>query len=230
MSDVTIVMTTWIPPGKQGQERLKAEEICLMSWREHLINKDAIHLHIADDGSLDDDMYQIMKMARENWDLGEITYSQQDRNGVGASLNAGLKKAFERSPIVLHAVDDWELLDDLWLTPWVDFLEDTNPEYDAAALRFFPHPDLKGKIRHIPPHGWAMILEKHHYVFGLRPSLWHKRLFDSAGYFKEGVSAIECEADFNERVCQPLEECIWLALPELWRPRETGSLSELTPS
>lgn len=230
MTDVTIVMTTWIPEGKQGRDRLAAEELCLNSWQEHLINKDAIHLHLADDGSTPYDFAQIRNFV-DNWKMGQVTYSKQDRRGVGASLNVGLKKAFENSPIVLHAVDDWELLDDLWLTPWVSFMEDVN--YDVGAVRFFPHPYLTGEIRHIPPHGWAMMLERHHYVFATRPSLWHKRMFDALGYFKEEVSALDCETDFNYRICKPphkIGDRIWLAIPELWRPKETGSLSALVPA
>lgn len=231
MSDITIVMTTWIPEGEQGQARLAVEEICLESWREHLINNGAIHLHVADDGSAPEYMRVIYRMAPRIWDLGEVTFSQQLRHGVGASLNEGLKTAFRRSPMVFHAVDDWELLGDLDLTPWISFAED--PNYDVGAIRFFSHPDLTGTIRHVPPHGWAIALDKHHYVFATRPSLWHKRLFDALGYFKEDCSALECEADFNEKACrypQQEGEMIWLALTELWRPRESGSLSEVVPS
>lgn len=231
MTEVTIVMTTWIPEGQQGKERLKAEERCLLSWREHLIHNEAIHLHIADDGSSESDYAQLRNIAWAEWDRGNFTFSQQQRKGVGASLNAGLKQAFHRSPIVLHAVDDWELLADLDITPWVNFLCDT--KYDVGAVRFFPHPDLTGTIRHIPPHGWAVDLDKHHYMFATRPSLWHERFFNVLGYFKEGISAIECEADFNERVCgypHYKGQGVWLALPEMWRPVETGSLSEIMPS
>lgn len=231
MTDITMLMTTWIPEGDMGKERLKIEEHCLETWREHLYHDSAIHLHIADDGSLDNDMMSIMDMAIQIWDRGKVTYSRQSRQGVGASLNAGLHQAFQRSPFVLHAVDDWELRDGLDLAPWVQFMND--PEYDVGMVRFFPHPDLTGTIRHIPPHGWAVALHRHHYVFATRPALLHQRFFDALGYFKEKVSALDCEVDFNERLINPTRFVgtgVWLALPEVWRNLDSGSLSAIVPS
>lgn len=231
MKDITIVATTWLPPGKEDR-RLEDFLKALWTWREFLKYDGHINLHISDDGTTEEWFIKLQKAVQIIWKDELITFSQQQRHGVGASLNTGLNKAFETSPLALHMVDDWELLDSYDLNNWVKFMED--PNYDVGMIRFFPHPDLTGTFRHIPPYGWAVILDPHHYVFATRPCLWHKRFFDCWGSFKENVSAIETEADFNNRVVnrqQPIEGGkIWLALPEMWRHMDAFSLSELVPA
>lgn len=232
--DVTIVATTWLPPGNE-RARLDAIQTAISSWRRYLrYDSGEIHLHVSDDGTVKNPWgIYLRQTITEAWGLWRksVTFSRQERCGVGASLNAGLCAAFQRSPIVLHAVDDWELLAPLDLTPWVNFLND--PNYDVGMVRFFPHPDLEGTVRHIPPHGWAVALQRHHFVFGFRPCLWHKRFFDALGYFDEGVSSFDAEAQFNRRLTwrPPAVAAgwIWLALPEQWRPIETGSLAAVVP-
>lgn len=231
MYDVTIVATTWLPPGNE-RARWDALIRSYQSWQKNLVlTGGLIHLHIADDGSNPDYWDAVTGIASRHWQIGNVSFSRQQRRGVGASLNAGIRTALNNSPIILHAVDDWELLEPLNLTPWVEFMED--PNYDVGMVRFFPHPDLTGTVRHIPPHGWAVALERHHYVFGFRPCLWHQRFFDALGYFQEGVSSLAAEEDFNLRLTSSEPkfegERIWLALPEVWRPIETGSLAEVVP-
>lgn len=238
MTDITIVATTWLPQdADHARRRQAAFETALESWRGFLHNEGKIHLHLADDGSglLMNDLYA---MAQDIWPpvMGDVTYTQQYRKGVGASLNAGLQATFARGRrIVLYAVDDWELLSDLDLTPWAAMLNDG--EFDAGMIRFFPHPWLAGEIQ-VTPHGWAIKLERHHFAFGFRPALFHQRMFDGQlrgyGWFEEGVSSFDAEIAFNDKVCSPRPNGgygpnIWLALPDYWRPIETGSLAGIVP-
>src|SRR5688572_18409275 len=99
-------MTTWIPEGQQGKDRLKAEYECLFSWNNNLKYSGLINLHIQDDGSKKSDYDKIIAQAHEIWKRGDISWGQQKRKGVGASLNNGISEAFKSSQIVLHAVDD----------------------------------------------------------------------------------------------------------------------------
>jgi len=224
-------MTTWIPEGQQGKDRLKAEYECLFSWNNNLKYSDQINLHIQDDGSKQEDYDKVIMQAHEIWKRGDISWGQQKRKGVGASLNNGIFTAFKSSEIVLNAVDDWELLQVLDLDPWVNFLKD--PQYEVGMVRFFAHPDLTGTIKHIPPHGWAMKLDWHHYVFSFRPCLWNKKFFEVWGEFEENRSALGSEEEFNNRLVRNgrlgEDAAVWLALPELWRPFETGSLADMVP-
>ena len=50
--------------------------------------------------------------------------------------------------------------------------------------------------------GWGLRLDPHHFAFGHRPALYHKRFFDAYGYFEEGVSALECERLYAEHFCR----------------------------
>lgn len=237
MSDVTIVATTWLAPGNEGA-RLGAFREALISWHHNLHLKDGqIHLCVADDGTEQSWYWKLQAMVDGIWHRGHIAFVQQQRRGVGASLNNGLEIAFQHSHIALHAVDDWGLLQPLDLTPWVAMMED--PNYNPGIIRFFPHPDLEGTIKHVPPHGWAVDLDRHHFLFGFRPALWHKRMFDAHGYFKEEVSSFHTEDEFNQRICASYTDIrvrsavygpkVYLALPEAWRPIETGSLAGVVP-
>lgn len=226
MSDITIVMTTWLPPGNEKARTVASLEAALY-WRVNLIYPEPVHLHIADDGSAKEfSDFQVDRL-KKLWYRGEVTFSQQQRHGVGASLNAGIGEALKRSPITLYAVDDWRLLSLLDLRPWVSMLED--PNYDCGMIRFFPHPDLGGIVKHVPPHGWAVMLEYHHFVFGFRPALFHRRFFDANGKFAENVSSFDAELIYNQKVCRGEGPAIWLALPEQWQPIETGSLAGVVP-
>lgn len=184
MTDITIVMTTWFI----HTQRVEVAEKTLASWQKNLINKGGdIFLHIADDGSL------LKWEPKKIWTRSEITYSMQYREGVGASLNAGFKKAFEVSPIVLYAVDDWELLEPFDLTPWIYLLEKRE---DVGIVRLGPpHPHLFGRIEPMTElwQGWALRLDRHGLCVGHRPELFHERFTKYYGPFKEKVNAQECE-------------------------------------
>lgn len=224
MIDITIVATTWLPPG-QEINRWHAFLKSYVSWQENLKFDGKIHLHVSDDGT-EPEKWKYLQDA-VYWDRGNLTFSRQQRHGVGASLNTGLKQAFEASPVVLHAVDDWELLQPLDLNEWVKFIED--PQYRISLLRFFPHPDLTGEIKFVPPYGWAMKLDMHHFVFSFRPALWHKRMFDYIGYFNEDVSALSTEYTYNQKLTISREN-VWMALPELWRHIGEESLADVVPA
>lgn len=243
MTDITIVATTWLPPGKED-ERLKDFMKSIVSWLSYLRYDDGdINLHIADDGTSDEWFEKLKRAVQFMWHpnltdwVGDVTFSRQERHGVGASLNAGLKQAFSQGRYAFYTVDDWVLLSPLDLTTWVKFMEDDN--YAAGMVRFFPHPDLTGTFKHIPPYGWATILDHHHYVFATRPCLWHERFFEPQlrgyGWFKEDCSALETEHDFNARILtwpyryHPGKE-IWMAIPALWQHIDAFSLSDVVPT
>ena len=142
LPDVTIVMTTYFT----DQERITLAEKALRSWENFLCYSayNYINLHIADDGStLDWDIVDI-------WPGGNVSYSHQERKGVGASLNAGFKKAFETSPIVLYAVDDWKLMYDIDITHWVKVLMERE---DVGMVRLGPpHPNIRGSVEAFSEH------------------------------------------------------------------------------
>lgn len=182
--DITIVMTTWFV----DEQRLEIAQDVLNTWHKNFIYDDSIHLHIADDGSTLD-----WKCVGDTWSRGHITYSRQERQGVGASLNKGFKKAFETSPIIFYGVDDWYLEQPLDLTPWVYLLKQRE---DVGIVRLGPpHPHLKGTIMPITElwQGWGLVLDRYGLSVGHRPMLFHKRWIDFYGWHRENTNAQECE-------------------------------------
>lgn len=221
LPDVTIVMTTWIT----DELRLRIVKETLHSWVDSLFYRGKLRLHVADDGST------IEWNPEEIWPY-EISYSSQERKGVGASLNAGFKKAFEVSPLVLYAVDDWRLLEPFDITPWCVVL--LNKE-DVGIVRLGPpHPFLRGEIETLTTEwqGWGLRLDRYGLVVGHRPEIFHKRMIDAYGWFDEGVNAQECERLYTVRYANQPGPDIVLALPHPWFHYHLDvvpSLSGITP-
>ena len=218
-------MTTYFPPGEIGARRAAAAKDTIETWHNHLRYGAEIQLHIADDGSAPE--YQRAVIDRAQYLFTTITTSRQERHGVGASLNAGCRKAFEESPdgLVLYAVDDWTLTAPFDLTLWAEMIGPAG----LGCLRLGPpHPHLTGTVRHWDNDGqidhpgiWWLDLARHHFAFGHRPALYHRRLFDYYGWFDEDVNAYDCERLFsvrwNERAPADAPG-IGLALPHPWIP------------
>jgi len=221
LPDVTIAMTTWAPAGEDGYRRSMAVKVTLSSWLRNLHYEGRRRIHIADDGSTLMDYPQMLGhivemrgiQTGEPWPL---EFSRGERHGVGASLNRAFKAGFDRGDLVLYGVDDWMLPEAFDITPWAAFLEERE---DVGMIRFFPHPDLSGHIGMIPGDqvGHYLRLDRHHYAFGHRPALYHRRMIDAYGWFAEDTNAYDCERIYNERFASHGGPDIVLALPHYWR-------------
>lgn len=215
---ISIVMTTYITV----KSRKQAVEKTLASWEENLKYEGTAQLIIADDGSTLD--WQPKKF----WSLPILEMGQR-RHGVGASLNRGFMTAFKSSPLVLYAVDDWALTEDFDLTPWAEMLLTRE---DIGMVRTGPpHPGIGGVVEALTPNwqGWALRLARKNFAFAHRPALYHQRLIDSYGWFKEDCSALECERDYNERFVTGTGPDIVLALPHPWQHIASIELSAMEP-
>lgn len=221
---ITVVVTTYLPDGSAGAMRAIAVNRTLESWLNYLRYDGELCLHIADDGSKE----PLIRLG--DWIYREVSYSRQNRKGVGASLNAGFKRSFETSPLVLYAVDDWALTQTFDLTPWAQLLMERE---DVGMVRLGPpHPGTAGVVEMFTDNwqGWALRLYKHQgFAFAHRPALYHRRMIDTYGWFEEGVNALECERLYNEKVNSIVGPDIVLALPHPWRHIDTQSLSALEP-
>lgn len=225
---ITIVVTTWAPKGPIGDSRGESARKAIASWEQHLRYDSLLRLHIADDGSdheLYHNAYEFLPWASPPWD---VTFSRQERGGVGASLNAGFAEAFARSPLALYAVDDWELTEEFDLNPWAQLLLE---EQDIGAVRLGPpHPGLSGMVR-LTYWGWVLMLDRHHFACSHRPALYHKRFLNAYGPFDEGCSALECERRYNERFCENLEgPAVALALPHPWKHVGEVEVGDVEPT
>lgn len=190
-ADVVIIMTTLAHNNTDGEVRAANALFTVDSWRRHIKvpARTEIDLHISDDGS------SLPGYPIDHFEYYNTCGSRQEQGGVGASLNAGLRHHPD-TDIYAYFVDDWALTTDLDLQPWIDLL---NNDHAIGMVRLgLPHPWITGEAIH--DNGlWYWRLQPHHYAFGHRPALIHRRMHDRLGYYKEKVTALECEKDFNDR-------------------------------
>lgn len=238
---ITVLATTYFPPGGAGQLRREAFRDTLVSWGEHLRYAGELALHVADDdqppGAGEELAYGIAPAAFD----GRLSNSHQARRGVGASLNAGFRQAFERSPLVLYAVDDWSLAAPFDVTLWADLLMEHE---DIGCVRLGPpHPNIRGAVEMFsvetePPAnpergGWFLRLEPYAFAFGHRPALYHRRFIDAFGDFPEDTNALECERIYAEAYGFARRHgngpMVVLALPHPWRHIASVELADLQP-
>lgn len=220
--DIEIVMTTWFPPDERGPKRLEIAKQALTTWVDRLIYQGEVILHIADDGS---GIERQLEVLLATW-LGEGHITRQSRRGVGASLNAGMGCAFAGGRLVLYLVDDWSLTQPFDITPWATLLEHDD---SIGMVRLgLAHPDLTGKVCHDPESGqYFLRLDRHHYAFGFRPALFHRRM---SGPFAEEVSSNEAERLYAERYGRGTGPDIALALLHPWEHLYGVELSAVEPS
>lgn len=249
---ITIVMTTWAPEGEEGEKRIAAVKQSLESWIQHLKYEGPLALHVADDGSRCGDYGTSIDSPPAIWWPGERSFSRQERRGVGASLNAGLLAAFERSNLALYVADDWSLHCDLDLTEWASLL---NHE-DIGLVRFGPaHPNCFGRIEFFPSvtvpvdhDGFCLRLvpqvvgegspaegasgagrKANSNSFAHRPALYHRRFIERWGRFDEDVDAYACEWYYNQRWSCGGGTDIVLALPYEWIHIPSNRLTLVNP-
>jgi hypothetical protein len=224
---ITVVMTTWFP---EGSHRAEVASSTLASWAQNLrYYNGSMALHVADDGTPDLELPEFI--VGEVFKKQPVTRSQQQRHGVGASLNAGFGKAFERSPLVLYAVDDWALTQPFDITPWAQLLMECE---DVGMVRLGPpHPQISGHVEIFTNNwqGWALRLDRAGYAFGHRPALYHKRMIDYYGWFAEDCDALVCEKKYNAKFCQDLGgPDVVLALPHPWQHLDSVELAYVDPT
>lgn len=220
---ITIVVTVYRPEDQEVCDmRYEAMRRTIESWQAYLKYDGHICMHFADD-SLEEKGW----IYTERFNYGS-TYSQQSRKGVGASLNVGFRQAFKLSPIVLYAVEDWSLVYDFDLTPWVQLLLERE---DIGMVRLgVPHPNLTGRIEHLGELGWGLLFDDYSFTYGQRPALYHQRFYDHYGAFPENCSAIDCERRYAKRVTTMEGPKVMLALPHPWKHIDTISMSDWTPA
>lgn len=223
LPDITIVMTTYFT----NEQRKEVAERTLASWNMNLGYDGQLRLHVADDGST------IKWKPAAFWKHGPITYSRQERHGVGASLNAGFKQAFKISPLILYAVDDWRLLEPIDITPWCRAIVENE---NMGIIRLGPpHPFMRGTVEIISTdwQGWALKCDRYGLVVGHRPEIFHKRFIDRYGWWTEDINACEVERISTVKWADdPGGLDIYLALPHKWYTDHQDivpSLSELEP-
>ena len=206
---ITILATTYVPPG--GQARADAIELSLRSWREHIKVSGDLHVHVADDGSAVD-LEDLWRDVVGDW--ASFSYSRQEREGVGASLNRGLAICREKSPLVLYPMDDWQLVSDANLDPWVEIL---TQHQDVGCIRLTPSGGTTGGAARRFGAVVAVEFGRDGHYWSMLPALHHERFFQAYGAFSEGTSAVEVEADYNRKVKSTNGPAVLTAILSPWQ-------------
>lgn len=224
--EVTLAISTYAPPGDDGEARNLAVRETLTSWMQYLHYRDGgFRVHIADDGSeFPGHVDSLVRLLEGYW---PVTTSRQERRGVGASINASFRQAYLTSPILFFCHDDWGLTKHCDVTTWVDLLE--KDEHIGMIRLGVPHPNIRGWVKFYPGHGYALVLDRYGYTYAQRPALYHKRFTDYFGWWEEGESANECERMYLEKVNTLTGPDVILAFDYPWTHVESITLSALVP-
>lgn len=240
MKRITMVATTWCPSDDRGAARFAAFVHALKTWNDLLRFDGAIDLVVADDGTTGD-LFQRMIAVDSLWKRGDFHLTRVARRGVGGSLNRAFafnEGWFRRdNRVYLYAVDDWALTADFDLNPWAQLLEERT---DVGVVRLGPpHPQNVLRVCAWTDNwqGWAGVIEPSlsgGIIVSERPALWHRRMIDTHGTFKEQCSALECEQDYDDRYRDAYANGQWkkvlLALPHPWMHLEPSTLSGVNPN
>ncbi len=222
---ITVVLSTWAPEGNVGELRMISAKKAVASYHEFLRYEGDLRLHFADDGSQQNGYPQSYKPFHHTR-FGEPTFTRQERHGVGASINAGFRRAFAGGGLAMYQQDDWALTAPLDLTSWVDIVT-AQPSIGMMRLGP-PHPWLTGEIAHTLQ-GWYMLLDRHHYAFGMRPAIYWPRFFEAYGPFAEDVNAFDCERQYAENFCLTEGPDIAYALPYPWENVGRAEVGDVVP-
>lgn len=228
MGEVTIVTSTYFPPGDVGAQRARIAAFAVRSWSWRLRSPLKLRLHVADDGS---EPAHFVQFEREIAGVFPTTVSRQQRRGLGASLNAGFAEAFKHGDLVMYVVDDIALKAHVDLSfPAAVLINE--PSIGAVRIGL-PHRGVSGTMRFFGGFDvqecYMLELEPEGYALGQRPALWHRRLYEALGPFREGVNALMCDQDYNERFCKAQPFKIMQLMPTVWEHCGTTQLSAIEP-
>jgi hypothetical protein len=224
---IAILITTYAPPG--GQLRIEAVRRTVESWKKHLVISGEIHVHVSDDGSAPELDFGEAFWKRLLGDWATLSYSQQQRGGLGASLNTGLEACAKVSPFVLYPMDDWALACDLDLAPWIALLDQ---HQEIGCIRMGqPSGSVRGGRGRRFGQQVGVSFERYAFYWSLVPALYHERFFHAYGSFREGVSPAKTESAYNAAICtRPDGPDVLVAMLGPWQHLWSLKLGDLEPT
>lgn len=102
--------------------RAKYAEKTLRSTLDNLRYDAPVSVHVADDGSPEKHVQKLMEIAGGYPNVQGVTSTNAARRGYGASYNLATQVVHDFADIVLPLEDDWELVQELSIQPFVEAL------------------------------------------------------------------------------------------------------------
>lgn len=196
-ADVAIVVTTWFQPGEAGAHRVDAALRAVDSWWDEFDGASKAMV-IADDGS----DHEHLATTQDHWWEGHPIV-RTPRFGNASALRAGARYVVEHdlADVIFYGADDWELTEPLDLRPSLELIR----RGYADVVRLGPtHPNLGAEVvrTDVPGAEWCLRYRwgDGGYVVGWRPALYEAPLLADMLDGLDGLSAIEGERIWLERM------------------------------
>lgn len=142
---LTIMLLTYAADAKS--ERAKYAMTTLRSVLDNLRYDGEIAVHIADDGSPDAHRATLRKLAGGYKHVVAVGESNAKRRGYGASYNLATQAVHPGTGFVLPLEDDWELVRELDVTPFVLGLD--GGRFGCVRLGYLgTTQELRGRVLH----------------------------------------------------------------------------------
>lgn len=206
MSDerVTIMLLT----ATNNEDRFLYAQKTLSSALKNIKYNGPIDVHIADDGSPEENRNALFEMARA---AGfDATVSNSDGRGYGANYNAATQVVHSRADYVLPLEDDWELVRPLDLNLFVPALK----VFGCVRMGYIGFTqELRGTFHTVAGAIWLRLYEhsREPHVFAGHPRLetveWERRVGPWPELLAPGRTEFEVAhiPEARMHVCWPLE-------------------------
>lgn len=189
MQNLTIVMTTYNPPGTR--DRFNYANRCIDGFFKYLMYEPEVKFIIADDGS-DPKLLELLCKHIGN----KTVYTRTERKGIGGSLNKALD--YVTTPYFMFTTDDWLLRRTLDLAQALQLLQTHSLNYTMVRLGPL-HPNLKCWTMFNREIGWWLDVDcSEGYAFATRPFVAKTQWFQD-NPFDENLDAYETERMYSDK-------------------------------
>lgn len=209
-------------------DRTNVARETLKSLFKNLKYSGQINWILADDRSSNEHLAELERVFKEHGVKHCLCQTTKTRFGLGASMNIGLQKAFEKTDIVLRVEDDWILEKELSLDKFVKTLDECK---NVAGIRIGMVGRVSTDSSLFKDASYKPLIgpDSKAWLFVNQVAIVHKRIHDSLGWYLENVGADRSEEEFRSRFNKATkngrEKWLLLAPAEMkWRTFDDPSL------
>jgi hypothetical protein len=167
---------------------------------------------VADDGSDPPHFFSVLAALEEKG--ATVFGSHSEKLGAGKSWNRAVQQTLEHCDLQLSLEDDWELMADLDVRPFVKLLLE-KPEVGMIRLGGLPVGLDLHSVGYDGIH-YLRVEPTTSYQWSGNPSIRHRRFAEFYGPFPEGKSPGDTEVAYDHQVRKKPDG------PEIWWPLQVG--------